>query len=381
MAEIQKTSPIGIIGAGTIGIEIAYSAISAGYQVMMYDVNEEAIAVCTETLLHLFESDKEIEEITEAEFEDFNKKLTSVLNFEQLKNCPIVFEAIVENERIKEEIYTQLESVISPSAVIATTTSTLSVNKLATTIDTYDRFIGTHFLNPQFESKVVEVVSGLRVSEETLQTTTQFIKDIGYTPINIMDSPGFICHRILAVLFIEAINIIDEGLADYATIDWALKTIGNFDLGPFEIIDMLGTDDVNKILISIYNGTFQNPKFRPSVRLKKMVEAKFLGQKSGEGFYDYQTGFVISEPTENQILGEKIYHRIMDTLCNEAYNLVGYKNITKNELELVVKEGLKFPVGLFEYATEKQPAEIRKRLQSLYSMHLYEAHKPSLFLK
>jgi len=220
--------------------------------------------------------------------------------------------------------------------------------------------------NPFFDTEIVEVIAALNSSEESIKTSVDFLTTLGLSPIQVSDIPGFIFNRFILLYILEAIDIFEENIADTATIDWTMKSIGNMELGPFELLDLIGIDYVHELTEQIYRATYSDSKFTPSLLLKNMLFAHKLGRKSGRGFYDYDTGFVISEPTEDKEIAKKIFNRIQIVLINEAFNLTGKNIIETNGLDNVYTKGLNFPKGIFETITDNEKSKIKKLLNEYH---------------
>ena len=277
---------IGVIGAGTMGNGIAQVCAVAGLDVVMVDISADAVqrglGVVAGSLDRLLKKEK----ITQADRDAAVARIRGSTAYADLAGADLVIEAATENEGLKLRILKEIDAIVSPTAVIASNTSSLSITKLAAAVSHPDRFVGMHFFNPVPLMALVELIRGLQTSDATLAAAQSFAAIIGKTAIVARNSPGFAVNRILCPMINEAIFALQEGLASAADIDEGMKLGCNHPIGPLALTDLIGLDTMLAVMEMFYAG-FNDPKYRPAPLLKEMVDAGYLGRKSGQGFYSY----------------------------------------------------------------------------------------------
>ena len=277
---------IGVIGAGTMGNGIAQVCALAGINVVMVDISTEAVERGVKTVAGSLDRMVKKEKISTADKDAALARIRGTTAYADLAGTELVIEAATENEGLKLRILKEIDGIVPATTLIATNTSSISITKLAATVSSPERFIGMHFFNPVPMMALVELIRGLQTSDATLAAAQGFATAIGKTPITAKNSPGFVVNRILCPMINEAIFALQEGLATAEDIDAGMKLGCNQPIGPLALADLIGLDTMLAVMEVFYDG-FNDPKYRPAPLLKEMVDAGYLGRKSGQGFYKY----------------------------------------------------------------------------------------------
>ncbi len=299
----QPFTIVGIVGTGAMGRGIAQIAAEAGSQVLLLD-NQPGAAEAARHHIHqqwLRLSDKG--RIDAAQIAAWSDRLSAVSSIDALAPCDLVVEAIVERLEAKQTLFRQLEAIVTTNAILASNTSSLSITAVGAALQKPERFAGFHFFNPVPLMKVVEVIAGLKTAPEVCDRLAAFARLMGHTPVAAKDTPGFIVNHAGRGFGTEALRIVGEGVADFATVDRILRDQVGFKLGPFELMDLTALDVSHPVMESIYHQYYEEPRFRPSVITAQRLAGGMLGKKVGEGFYRYVDGAaqVPAEPPVPQV--------------------------------------------------------------------------------
>jgi 3-hydroxybutyryl-CoA dehydrogenase len=283
-------SNVGIIGAGAMGRGIAQIAAQAGSEVFLVDSFDGAAVRGRDAILAQWQKQREKGKLDDAQCEAVSARIHAVDDVAALAKCDLVIEAVIEDLEVKRKLFRELESVVAPSALLVSNTSSLSVTSIAAAMERPQRMAGFHFFNPVPLMKVVEVVAGFKTAPEVCRQLADYAVQMGHTAVQANDTPGFIVNHAGRGYGTEALRIAGEGVADFATIDRILKDQAGFRLGPFELLDLTGLDVSHPVMESIYRQYYEEPRFRPSVITAQRLAAGALGRKTGEGFYKYPEG-------------------------------------------------------------------------------------------
>jgi 3-hydroxybutyryl-CoA dehydrogenase len=381
MVKPNKSEVIGIIGAGTMGSGIAQVAATHGHTVKIYEINRDIRNKAQQGLQQILNRLAEKGKFKKDDAEKIFERIYFIDDLPQLKNCDVVIEAIVENLELKQKTFCDIDNVVSGSSVLATNASSLSITSIASACRKNDRVLGIHFFNPAPLMPLVEIIPGLTTSSETVQQARLLIDSWGKTTVLAKDTPGFIVNRVARPFYGEAIRQFEEGVADVATIDWAMKEIGGFRMGPFELMDLIGNDVNLKVTETVWEAFFYDPRFKPSFTQQRMVEAGYLGKKSGQGYYDYREGAVNPEPKKNRKLGETIFFRILVMLINEAFDAVFMNVATVDDIEMAMTKGVNYPKGLLKWAHEIGLEKVLAKLKELQDEYGEDRYCPNPLLR
>ena len=282
----MQISNIGIVGAGTMGSGISQIAALTGYDIVMQDVSDEATSRGLGTIDKSLQRLVDREKITADAKDAAIRKIRTTTNLSDLADCDLVIEAATENMDLKLDLFEEIDKVSRPETIIASNTSSLSLTKLASVSNRPDKVIGMHFFNPVPMMALVEIIRALQTSDDTFTRVDELTRELGKIPVSVKDSPGFVVNRMLVPMINEAVFILYEGIASADEIDAAMKLGAGHPMGPLALADMIGID-VCLYVMNILLEEFGDSKFRPSPLLKQMVDAGYLGRKSGKGFFDY----------------------------------------------------------------------------------------------
>ena len=358
---------ISVIGAGTMGSGIAQVAASNNCEVTIVDLSQQVLENSQSKLKSILNRLVEKRKIDEEQSNSILARIHWTTKMKEISYSFLVIEAIVENMEIKQELFSKMESLVSDDCILATNTSSLSVSKIASVCKLKSRIMGIHFFNPVPLMKLVEVIPTEETDKKLLLEVKSSLEGWGKSVVTAKDTPGFIVNRVARPFYSEALKIYEEGLADFATIDWAMKEFGGFLMGPFELMDYIGNDINYSATKSVYNGTNHDPRYKPSPTQKKMMDEGLLGRKSGKGYFDYSESAINPEPKKNGELGREIFNRILAMLINAAVDALNGGIATREDIDMAMTTGVNYPKGLLQWADDIGPNSPLEQLKELHT--------------
>ena len=364
-----------------MGAGIAQIAAQSGHKVYLYDTNDSALERAMKGLQKVMSRLVEKGRVTEQEMKDILGRIQTCSDLSAMANAGIVIEAIIENIDVKKEVFQSLEAMVANDCILASNTSSLSIASIAASCENPARVVGIHFFNPAPLMPLVEIIPAVQTSAETLQQSRSLIGSWRKVTVVAKDTPGFIVNRVARPFYGEAIRIYEEGIADMATIDWAMKEIGGFRMGPFELMDYIGNDINYTVTETVWTAFYYDPRYKPSFTQKRMMEAGYLGRKTGRGYYSYAEGASMPEPDKNQKVGEAIVWRVLIMLINEAADALHLGIASREDIDLAMTMGVNYPKGLLKWADEKGIQEVLDGLDKLYLAYHEERYRASVLLR
>lgn len=371
---------VGVIGSGTMGAGIAQVAAQENCKVVVIDTNEVALTKAKTNLEKTLSKLVEKGKITDDKSVEINSNIVWSTQLSDLHQAALVIEAIVENIDVKQKLFAELETIVLKECILASNTSSLSITSIAAACTLPERVIGVHFFNPAPLMELVEIVPALQTKPEIVIQTKQIIDSWKKKTVLAKDTPGFIVNRIARPFYSEAIRIHEEG-TPIEVIDYAMKTIGGFRMGPFELMDMIGHDVNYTVTETVWKSFYFDPRYTPSFSQKRLVEAKWFGRKSGRGFYDYSEHAIKNEVHSDTTVLQTIFDRVIVMLVNEAAHALHMNVASKEDIDLAMTKGVNYPKGLLLWVDELGIGDCVDRLDHLYHIYHEDRYRCSPLLR
>jgi 3-hydroxybutyryl-CoA dehydrogenase len=372
---------IGVLGAGSMGTGIAQVAATFGHSVVLFDSNikavEKAISDMDKALSKIVEKGK----MSQSDKDALLSRIITTDKMEDYAGAELIIEAIIENLDVKKSVFLKIESIVSDDCILASNTSSLSIASIAAACQKPERVIGIHFFNPAPLMKLVEIIPAVQTSEATLQKSKSIIDSWQKITVITKDTPGFIVNRVARPFYGEALRIFEEGIANIATIDWAMTEFGGFRMGPFTLMDYIGNDINYTVTETVFSSFYYDPRYKPAFTQKRLAEAGYLGRKTGRGHYNYAEGASNPVADKNEELGIKIFNRILVMLINEAADALFWNIASKEDIDLAMTNGVNYPKGLLKWADEIGIQNCVNQLDALYEEYHEDRYRCSALLR
>jgi len=376
---ITKNQIVGVLGAGSMGSGIAQIAATQQHNVVLVDLSTEVLKKAKASLTKILNRLEEKERIPSAQ--EVLNRITFSEKVTDFNNCGIVIEAIIENLEVKQKVFSNLETIVSDTCILASNTSSLSIASIASACKKAERVIGIHFFNPAPLMPLVEIIPAVQTSEETKTVSRQLIDDWKKVTVLAKDTPGFIVNRVARPFYGEALRIYEEGIADFATIDWAMTELGGFRMGPFTLMDYIGNDVNYTVTETVFAAFYYDQRYKPSFTQKRHSEAGWYGRKSGRGYYNYAEGAEMPAANKDEALGKQILDRILMMLINEAIDALFLNIATKEDIDLAMTKGVNYPKGLLAWADEIGLESVLNQLETQFNEYGEDRYRPSPLLR
>ena len=375
---MHEIGSVGVLGAGTMGAGIAQVAAEAGLEVHVHDAQEGAVERAEERIGRVLQRRIEKGTLGEEEAADARQRIHRAPDLESLASADLVVEAIPEDLDLKLDAFRRLDAAAPLTTTLATNTSSLSIGRIAAATTHPERVVGLHFFNPVPVMALVEVIPGPMTAEAVVDGVAFLARSLGKTPVVAADLPGFIVNRVARPYYLEALRIVGEGASDVESVDTAMRGIG-FPMGPFELIDAIGADVNLAVSVSVHEQFFGEPRFRPHLIQRRLVDAGRLGRKVGAGFYDYAEGGrgavwqgithrASDAPASERLTLAQIEARLLATIVNEAAHAVSDGVAGPAAIDTAMRLGTNWPEGPLAWGERIGLASVVHTLDALHSL-------------
>lgn len=372
---------IGVLGSGTMGSGIAQVAAQSGHRVVLVDINKEALDKAKNALNKIMMRMVEKGNWTEQFANETFGRIDFSGDMNDFSGCGLIIEAIVENIEVKHAVFSKMESIVDDSCILASNTSSLSIASIGSVLKNPSRIIGIHFFNPAPLMPLVEIIPAVQTADEVTKMARNLIDSWKKVTVLAKDTPGFIVNRVARPFYGEALRIYEEGIADFATIDWAMTELGGFKMGPFTLMDYIGNDINYTVTETVFAAFYYDQRYKPSFTQKRHSEAGYLGRKSGRGYYNYAEGVELPQPTKDPVVGEHVKERILVMLMNEAIDALFLNIASMEDIDLAMTKGVNYPKGLLQWANEMGLENVLAKLESLFHEYGEDRYRPSPLLR
>jgi 3-hydroxybutyryl-CoA dehydrogenase len=370
---------VGIIGSGAMGAGIAQVAATAGHNVVVYDNNTAALDKAKKTLAATLQKLQEKGKITSAE--EIMQRFSFADAVIAFADCGLIIEAIVEKLEVKKAVFSEVEKAVSADCILTSNTSSLSITSIAAACENPDRVIGLHFFNPAPLMALVEIIPAIQTDSALTGSMKELMLQWGKTPVIAKDTPGFIVNRVARPFYGEAIRIMEEGIADMATIDHIMTSVAGFKMGPFTLMDYIGHDVNYVVTETVFQSFFYDARYKPSFSQKRLLEAGWLGRKSGRGFYNYAEGTPTPDATTDMDTAGYVQDRILAMLINEAVDALHLGVASVADMETAMTKGVNYPKGLLAWCDQWGAANCLAVLDGLYEEYHEDRYRASTLLR
>ncbi len=371
----QDMDKIGILGAGAMGSGIAQVAAAAGHNVIICDNLTIALGKAGKGIEASLKMLVDKGKMSDSDASSLQGRIKFTDHMSEFRKCSLVIEAIVEEVDQKQIAFKSMEAIVDAGTILASNTSSLSISAMGAHMRHPERLLGVHFFNPAPLMRLVEIIPALQTDPEVLDRARTIVEGWGKTVVLAKDTPGFIVNRVARPYYGEALRIYEEGLADFATIDWAMRDLAGFRMGPFELMDFIGNDVNYSVTEIVFQNFYFDPRYRPSFTQKRLVDAHFFGRKTKRGFYDYREEAVMPEPNRDEDLGRSIVSRILAMLINEAADVCYLRVASRDDIDLAMTQGVNYPQGLLAWADKIGIAKIVEKMDVLHDEYLEDRYR------